>query len=164
MEQLGKSFLEDFSSHQGALANWFELDKYAKLLEKRGETLSKDKNYKEANEAKAERKKVLVSKDTAKSCYDNATQLKDCVKRQIDECQKKIMFTLKVEYKDLLCGAKKICAIGDTYDEHEPECLDLSNVNHGNGKEEEDDATSTEGNVNKEQDGRDGEEELVASD
>jgi hypothetical protein len=35
MEQLRKSFLEDFSSHEGLLPNWFELDMYAKLLMKR---------------------------------------------------------------------------------------------------------------------------------
>jgi hypothetical protein len=31
MEQLRKSFLEDFSSHEGLFANWFELYTYANL-------------------------------------------------------------------------------------------------------------------------------------
>jgi hypothetical protein len=59
MEQLHKSFLGDFSSRGGLLPNRFELDTYAKLLEKRGDTLSEDENHKEADEAKAERKNVL---------------------------------------------------------------------------------------------------------
>jgi hypothetical protein len=40
MVQQCKSFLEDFSSREDLLANWFELDTHAKLLEKRGDTLS----------------------------------------------------------------------------------------------------------------------------
>jgi hypothetical protein len=39
MELLRKSFLEDFSSHERLLANWFELDSYAKILEERVDTL-----------------------------------------------------------------------------------------------------------------------------
>jgi hypothetical protein len=59
MEQLRKYFLEDFSSHEGLLPSWFELDMYAKLLEKRGYTLSEDKNYKEADGSKIDRNRVL---------------------------------------------------------------------------------------------------------
>jgi hypothetical protein len=113
MEQLHTSFLEDFSSREGLLPNWFELDIYAKLLLKRGDSLSEDKNKKEADEAKAERKRVLASKDCAKSFYDNATLLKDYTKRRIDECQKKRTFTLKCEYEDLLHKAKMIRDLGD---------------------------------------------------
>jgi hypothetical protein len=32
MEQLPKSFLEDFSSPEGLLANWFELDMYDYII------------------------------------------------------------------------------------------------------------------------------------
>jgi hypothetical protein len=59
MEQLGKSFLGDFSSHRGLLPNWFELDMYAKLLLKRGESLSEDKNYKEADETVQNRRMTM---------------------------------------------------------------------------------------------------------
>jgi hypothetical protein len=106
MEQLHKPFLEDFSSREGSLPNWFELDRYTKLLEKRGDTIPEDKNNMEAHEDEMERKRIIASKYSAKSFYDNATQLKDYVKHRIDECQKKITFTLKCEYKDLLVKSR----------------------------------------------------------
>jgi hypothetical protein len=154
MEQLRKSFLEDFSSREGLLPNWFELDMYAKILLKRGDSLSEDKIYKEADDANTERKRVLAPKDSAKSLYDNATQLKDYAKCRIDECQKKRFFMLKGEYRDLLGKAKMRCDLGDTYEEPEPkpECLDPSDDNLGIVEEEEYDATSTEGNGNEDSD------------
>jgi hypothetical protein len=123
--------LEDFSSHEGVLTNWFDLDMYAKILLKRGYSLSEDQNYKEADEVETERKRVLASKVSATSFCDNATQLKNYAKRRIDECQKKRTFTLKSEYEDLLGKAKMICDFGDTYEEPEPEpeCLDPSDEN-----------------------------------